>query len=91
MLDAAILNYRVISSEAMSTTTTITTAAIEAPRGRVFSHGTNVKYGDFRDDLLKNGFAVVKGAVPRDRALGYADAIHEWLEGLYVPSPPAHI
>ncbi|KAL2851668.1 hypothetical protein BJX68DRAFT_254690 [Aspergillus pseudodeflectus] len=65
----------------MSTTTTTTTTTIEAPRGRVFSHGTNVKYGDFRDDLLKNGFAVVKGAVPRDRALGYADAIHEWLEG----------
>ena len=65
----------------MSTTATTTTAT--APlRGRVFSHGTDVHYGDFRDDLLKNGFAVVKNAVPRDRALKYADEIHDWLEGL---------
>lgn len=62
----------------MSTTTTTTTPL----RGRVFSHGTDVHYGDFRDDLLKNGFAVVKNAVPRDRALKYADEIHDWLEGL---------
>lgn len=66
----------------MSTTTTITTTTTTAPRGRVFSHGTDVHYGDFRDDLLKNGYAVVKNAVPRDRALKYADEIHDWLEGL---------
>ncbi|KAL4981228.1 hypothetical protein BDW66DRAFT_156296 [Aspergillus desertorum] len=60
----------------MSSPTTTTTA----PPGRVFSHGTDVHYGDFRDDLLKNGFAVVKGAVPRDRALKYADEIYDWLE-----------
>lgn len=61
-----------------STTETVATA----PSGRLFSHGTNVKYGDFRDDLLQNGFAIVKGAVPRERALNYADGIYEWLEGL---------
>ncbi|CBF80106.1 hypothetical protein AN7787.2 [Aspergillus nidulans FGSC A4] len=57
-------------------TTTMTTAL----PGRIFSHGTDVHYGDFRDDLLRNGFAVVKGAVPRDRALKYADEIYDWLE-----------
>ena len=62
----------------MSTTTTTTTV----PPGRLFAHGTDVHYGDFRDDLLRDGVAVVKNAVPRDRALKYADEIHEWLEGL---------
>lgn len=64
----------------MSTTTTTTTTT--APPGRIFSHGIDVHYGDFRDDLLHNGFAVVKNAVPRDRALKYADEIYDWLEGL---------
>lgn len=32
-------------------------------------------------DLLRDGFAVIKEAVPRDRALGYADDIYSWLEG----------
>ncbi|RAO67801.1 uncharacterized protein BHQ10_003813 [Talaromyces amestolkiae] len=50
------------------------------PSGRVFSHGTKVHYGDFRDDLLRDGYAVVKGAVPRDRALKYVDQIYDWLE-----------
>jgi hypothetical protein len=64
-----------------------TETATTAPSGKLFSEGTNVKYGDFRDDLLQNGFAVVKGAVPRERALKYADGIYEWLEGLYVHIP----
>lgn len=68
-----------------STTETVTVAP---PSGKLFSKGTDVKYGDFRDDLLQNGFAVVKGAVPRERALKYADGIYEWLEGLYVQTPP---
>lgn len=50
--------------------------------GRVFSHGTKIHYGDFRDDLLRDGYAVIKGAVPRDRALKYVDEIYEWLEEL---------
>lgn len=52
------------------------------PPGRVFSHGTKVHYGDFRDDLLRDGYAVVNGAVPRDRALKYVDQIYDWLEEL---------
>lgn len=41
-------------------------------------------YGDFRDDLARDGFVVVKGAVPRVRADGYADKFYSYLEGLYV-------
>lgn len=28
-------------------------------------------YNDFRDDLVRDGFAVVKGAVSKERAYGY--------------------
>ncbi|KAM0561264.1 hypothetical protein ACHAPJ_003142 [Fusarium lateritium] len=37
-------------------------------------------YGDFRDDLAANGFAVVKGAIPRDRAIGYQQRAFDWLK-----------
>jgi hypothetical protein len=40
----------------------------------------NVKHGDFRDDLLKNGFCVVKGAVPRERADQYAEEMFNYVE-----------
>lgn len=39
-------------------------------------------YGDFRDDLSRDGFAIIKGAIPRDRADAYADEMYSWLEGL---------
>ncbi|KAJ5953498.1 hypothetical protein N7454_000394 [Penicillium verhagenii] len=64
-----------------TTTTTSTSTRLTVPSGRLFSQGTDVKYGDFRDDLLQNGYAVIKGAVPRERALKYADEIYDWLEG----------
>ncbi|KAJ5766167.1 uncharacterized protein N7511_003783 [Penicillium nucicola] len=66
----------------MSETTTTAKAStlLKAPSGRLFSQGTDVKYGDFRDDILQNGYAVVKGAIARDRALKYADDIYTWLE-----------
>ena len=39
-------------------------------------------YGDFRDDLVKDGFAIVKGAIPAPKAGEYVDKIHQYLEGL---------
>ncbi|KAJ5649464.1 uncharacterized protein N7484_003187 [Penicillium longicatenatum] len=39
------------------------------------------KYGDFRDDLARGGYAAVKGAVPRERAVQYANDMYTWLEG----------
>jgi len=44
--------------------------------------GTDPKFGDFRDDLVRDGYAVVKGAVPRERALQYADKMYSLLESL---------
>ncbi|KAL8279770.1 hypothetical protein RQP46_007865 [Phenoliferia psychrophenolica] len=37
-------------------------------------------FGDFRDDLARYGYAVVRGAIPADRAAGYVNAMHDWLE-----------
>lgn len=44
--------------------------------------GTDPSYGDWRDDLARDGYAVIKGAIPRERADKYADAMFSWLEGL---------
>ncbi|KAL3445281.1 hypothetical protein BJX65DRAFT_309995 [Aspergillus insuetus] len=52
----------------------------ETISGRLFSKGVDVEYGDFRDSLLRNGYAVVKGAVPSHKALAYSDEIFQWLE-----------
>ncbi|GKT40261.1 uncharacterized protein ColSpa_00442 [Colletotrichum spaethianum] len=35
---------------------------------------------DWRADLEKNGFAVVKGAIPRDRAISYQEKAYAWLK-----------
>lgn len=45
-------------------------------------------YGDFRDDLVRDGFAVVKGAIPPARANDYADKMYTYLEELSVPPVP---
>lgn len=37
-------------------------------------------WGDWRDDLVRDGVAVVKGAVPKERADEYASRMHGWLE-----------
>lgn len=87
----------------MSTTTTTTTTATEAapqtiqlttpmipkPSGpnRLFTHPGR-KFGDWRDELEQNGYTVVKGAIPRDRADKYADDVLSYLENLYVSSFP---
>lgn len=41
-----------------------------------------VTYGDFRDDLLRDGYVVVKGAIPRDRADKYGEEMMSYLENL---------
>lgn len=37
-------------------------------------------YGDFRDQLFKDGYAVVKGAVPQERCTEYIERMTRWLE-----------
>jgi hypothetical protein len=61
-------------------TTPITLKAVGDQRMRV--DGTDAKFGDWRDDLARDGYAVIKGAIPRERADKYADQMYSWLEGL---------
>jgi len=37
-------------------------------------------FNDWRDQLRDDGYAVVKGAIPRDRALAYRQKAFDWLE-----------
>ncbi|ROV86877.1 hypothetical protein VMCG_10804 [Cytospora schulzeri] len=37
------------------------------------------QYGDFRDELAANGFVVIKGAIPSDRARHYQEKAFDWL------------
>ncbi|KAF4992506.1 hypothetical protein FDECE_13695 [Fusarium decemcellulare] len=39
-----------------------------------------VVHGDWRDDLIRDGFVVVKGAIPRERAEKYGEDIFSYLE-----------
>ena len=69
----------------MSTTTTSITQSITlaTPTGqRMAVDGKPTNFGDFRDDLNRDGYAVIKGAVPRDRADAYSDKFYSYLEGL---------
>lgn len=58
-----------------------TTATLTAPR-RLQVDGTDPVYNDWRDDLVRDGYAVIEGAIPRERADKYADQMFTWLEGL---------
>ena len=68
----------------MSVTTTETAQPLRvvATSQALKVDGTDPTYGDWRDDLVRDGYAVIKGAVPRERADKYADAMYSWLEGL---------
>ncbi|KAF4634251.1 hypothetical protein G7Y89_g3856 [Cudoniella acicularis] len=41
---------------------------------------TTQKHGDWRDDLFTHGYAIIKNAVPEDRAAGYLESMTQWLE-----------
>lgn len=73
----------------MTSTTTAPAATSEAPHvlslkgtSKMKIDGSDASFGDWRDDLARDGYAVVKGAVPRDRALNYADRMLSLLESL---------
>ena len=68
----------------MITTTTKTAPLMlkGSQDARLKVDGTDAVYGDWRDDLARDGYAVIKGAIPQERALGYADQMYSWLEGL---------
>ncbi|KAK7964038.1 hypothetical protein PG988_011012 [Apiospora saccharicola] len=68
----------------MSSTTVTTAPAstlnLQSSGRQMTFDGTDPTYGDWRDDLVRDGYAVIKGAVPRDRAEGYADKMFALLE-----------
>jgi hypothetical protein len=61
-------------------TTPVTLKAVGDSRMRV--DGSDAKFGDWRDDLARDGYAVIKGAIPKEMADKYADQMYSWLEGL---------
>ncbi|KAL4976871.1 hypothetical protein BDW66DRAFT_150629 [Aspergillus desertorum] len=65
----------------MSTATVTESITVSKDNVRMRLDGKDPKFGDFRGDLARDGFAIVKGAIPRERALKYADEMHSWLEG----------
>lgn len=40
------------------------------------------KLDDWHEDLLRDGYAVVKGAVSKEHAEGYVEEMYSWLESL---------
>jgi hypothetical protein len=68
----------------MASTTETLTSGAQYIAGKLFLRGAKEEsaFGDFRDDLQRDGFAVVKGAVPRENADKYAEQMFQWLEDL---------
>ncbi|OJD32137.1 phytanoyl-dioxygenase [Diplodia corticola] len=64
-----------------TTTTTQTTIDNEA---KVLKPVT-ATYNDWRDDLLRDGYAIVKSAIPADKASQYRDRAHSWLTSFDTP------
>lgn len=79
-----------MATETMSATVTLDKPVVSvehleaAPAGPalLFSQGTDVTYGDFRDDIIRDGYAVVKGAIPKERAIQYGEQMYKFLEDL---------
>lgn len=53
----------------------------EIPAIQTVDFTANTTYGDFRDDLVRDGYAVIKGAVSKEKAAHYVDRYHDYLEG----------
>ncbi|KAL2867669.1 phytanoyl-CoA dioxygenase family protein [Aspergillus lucknowensis] len=70
-----------MSTTTTETTTNTLTVSGTTPKGRMALDGCPTNYGDFRDALNRDGYAVVKGAIPLDRASKYADEFYSYLEG----------
>jgi hypothetical protein len=66
----------------MSTTEAITQTQTQGDR--LLLSGEREHVDDWHRDLICDGYAVVKGAIPRERADGYAADMYQWLEDLYV-------
>lgn len=60
---------------------TVSRVAQPAGPNKLFTD-LDATYGDWRDDLLRDGFVVVKGAIPKERAEKYQDDMLSYLENL---------
>jgi hypothetical protein len=38
------------------------------------------KYGDWRDDLFRDGYAIVKNVISKEKAAAYVESMMQWLE-----------
>ncbi|KAJ5536247.1 hypothetical protein N7513_009433 [Penicillium frequentans] len=74
------MSTTVTLTEPTQSSTRVTTSNLGGPNALRLD-GQDPKYGDFRDDLARDGYAVVKGAVPLERTKQYADDMYSWLEG----------
>ncbi|KAI0014541.1 phytanoyl-CoA dioxygenase [Xylariomycetidae sp. FL0641] len=63
-----------------ATTATTTTPNHTKGQKAMKMDGSDPVYGDWRDDLIRDGYAVIKGAIPRERAEGYASEMYGLLE-----------
>jgi hypothetical protein len=73
------------SASMIQTTTQTAPMTLKAVSGCPMKiDGSETQYGDWRDDLARDGYVVVKGAIPREKADDYADRMYTWLEGLWV-------
>lgn len=41
---------------------------------------TTICHGDWRDDLFRDGFVVVKGVMSPEKAAYYVERMYQWLE-----------
>ncbi|KAL1613809.1 hypothetical protein SLS54_010270 [Diplodia seriata] len=74
----------------MTSTTTTTTTTTTAPAPTVDNEAKVLKnlqaaHGDWRDDLARDGYAVIKGAIPPSRAAHYRARAHSWLTSFGTP------
>lgn len=49
---------------------------------RIKFDGTDRRYGDWQNDLILDGHAIIRGAVPGGRALSYANRMYGLVESL---------
>lgn len=66
----------------MATTTATVTQALQRDGRLQVDASAAPSCGDWRDDLIRYGYAIIKGAIPQDRALSYADRMLALAESL---------
>ncbi|KAL1889594.1 hypothetical protein Sste5346_008843 [Sporothrix stenoceras] len=60
----------------------VTTTEPAVTKGLLSLEGS---YGDFRDEIQAKGYTVIKGAIPRDRAVAYQQKAFDWLTSFGTP------